>query len=101
MTLGSPTVDARPLQVKAAETKRKLETAAVRYRRQKDSTRTQVGQLVSKAEARKQQLHENELFAALEKLETKMRSMEQSIFQMTVCAPPRGEGMGPVGVAAG
>jgi len=75
--------DLNMVKVKAADTKKKLEAAAVRYRRQKDTTRTCVSSLASKAEARKQQLHENELYGALEKLEIKMRSMEQSIFQMT------------------
>jgi hypothetical protein len=76
--------DLNMVKVKAADTKRKLEAASVRYRRQKDTTRTCVSSLANKAEARKQQLHENELYGALEKLEIKMRSMEQSIFQMTV-----------------
>jgi len=52
------------------------------------------------AEARKQQLHENELYGALEKLEIKMRSMEQSIFQMTVRDVAAGfvvGGIGPMG----
>ena len=41
--------DLNMVKVKAADTKKKLEAAAVRYRRQKDTTRTCVSSLASKA----------------------------------------------------
>ena len=49
------------------------------------TTRSQTNDKTAKFDAKKNQLQQNELYVALEKLETKMRSLEATIFQTQVC----------------
>jgi len=70
------------LKEKSEETKRRMEAAQVRLSQQRECTKALITDKNSKFEAKRNQLQENELYIALEKLETKMRSLEQNIFQI-------------------
>jgi len=70
------------LKEQSIDKKHKLEAARVRLSRTRDSTRQQVAEKSQMYKTRRNQLQENELYIALEKLEVKMRSLEQNIFTM-------------------
>ena len=59
-----------------------IQAARVRLLRTRDTTKTLVAEKNQMYKARRNQLQENELYVALEKLEVKMRSLEQNIFTM-------------------
>jgi len=69
------------LEGTAKEQRRRLEAEKIRLHRRKDVLKDGVVAQNVKYEAKKAQLQENEFFSATEALETKMRSLEQVIFQ--------------------
>jgi len=71
------------LKENAEEAKRRLEVARTRLLRRREASKAHVQEKSTKFEAKKMQLQENDVFISLEKLETKMRTLEQGIFQMT------------------
>lgn len=70
------------LKENAEEARKRLEVARTRLLRRREATKQQTQEKNTKFEAKRMQLQENELFISLEKLETKMRTYEQNIFQM-------------------
>lgn len=71
------------LKHEAEEIKRQLEVDRVSFGKRREALNRVVMERSAKYEAKKEQLQGNDVYATLEKLEQKMRTMEQGVVSMT------------------